>query len=575
MNFVIDEFLDCDVLVVGGGLAGCLAAITARMNGAEKVILVDKSRVARSGQSTFAAGIWALKFDEDDIDDWVEETIVSGDYLSDQEWVKLLWERDLAVAKDVDNWCSESGRQVFERASDGTLMRRKSRGHNRTSHGVINSMPMMEGLRAKAEDLGVEVVDRVMITDVLALDGECFGAVGLSYWTGKSCLIKARATVLASAGSGFKSIFVGHRNLTGDLQAGAYRAGVILRNMENISHNTCATHYDIHGLNLYVSVGGKWLNALGEEFMWEYDPVLGNRANQPTKCIALAREVHEGRGPIMFDLSAATPEERALCRKILPETFRVWDAANIDPFEQRIEWTTSFYGTIINGGGIHIDTRCATNVGGLYAAGDITCIPPHGGYSFGGVNIAFCAVSGAVAGESAAALLSAGRGVKADEWTINGLGARSVAEAVRPLVQGGDTSPDEVIASIQQAIIPYRVSLIKTRSTLEEALGQIEEVKARAGRMKAKDLHDLVKANEAKNMATIAELMLRAALMRKESRGFHFREDYPLVDNKEWLKWIMVQQDGKAVRLWTEDVPLPYVKPTQDYQRHRSLRQKV
>lgn len=570
-----DVTKDCDVLVVGGGLAGCLTAITAKNGGAGKVILVDKGKVSRSGQSTFAAGIWALRLPEEDLNVWVEETITLGDYLNDQAWVKLLWDRVYEVAVSVDKWCAESNKQAFEKDETGKYLRRKSRGHIKTANAVINSIAMMEGLRHKARRRGVELVERVMVTDLIRSGDAVVGAVGINYRSGQTYLFRSKTMVLAAAGAGFKGDFIGHRNLTGDLQAAALRRGVVLRNMENISYNTGAKDYDIHGLNLYVSVGGKWLNARGEEFMWDYDPILGNRANQPTKCIALAREIHEGRGPIMFDMSAASQEERALCRKILPESFKTWDRAGIDPFEQRVEWITSVYGTIINGGGIHIDTECATNLAGLYAAGDITCIPPHGGYSFGGVNIAFTAVSGVVAGENCLKGLSTARQVDwSDSALVDGVQA-TLAETLRPLYCQGNYSPDEAVYALQEAFIPYPTSVIKSRARLEGALDKIGEIKMKLNGVKAQGLHDLVKANEAKNLAILAEVMLRASLLRKESRGFHFREDYPLMDNKNWLKWLMVQEQNGQIKFWTQDIPTPFVRPALEYQRHRSLRQRV
>lgn len=568
--------VECDVLVIGGGLAGCLAAITAKQSGAGKVVLADKGKVSRSGQSVFAAGIWALRLPEDPLDVWMEETIVQGDYLNDQEWVKLLWERDYEVAVSVDEWCREKGREAFEHDSNGNFVRRRSRGHIKTSHAVINSVPMMEGLRQKARSLGVELVERVMVTDIVRGDVGGVGAVGFNYREGEAYIFKAKAIVLAAAGAGFKSIFMGHRNLTGDLQAAAYREGLILRNMENISHNTCAREYDIHGMNLYVGVGGKWLNSQGEEFMWDYDPILGNRANQPTKCIALAREVHEGRGPILFDMSAASLSDRELCRKILPESFRLWDAAGIDPFVTPVEWSTAFYGTIINGGGLHIDTSCATNAPGVFAAGDLTCIPPHGGYSFGGVNIAFCAVSGVVAGESSARYCQQDQGPGMPDKELTAKAGLKIKEALSPLLKRDGYPADEAISDVQSAIFPYKVSLIKNKGSLEAALAKITAVKERFSDIVARDEHELVKANEAKNLATLADLMIRASLFRKESRGFHFREDYPIMDNVNWLKWVMVQhgEDGNP-KLWTEKVATPYVKPSAPLMRHRSLRQKV
>jgi len=573
MKIKPNHVIDCDLLVVGGGLGGCVAAITARELGVPRVVLVDKGKVGRSGQSVFAAGIWALNLPGEDIADWIEESIVTGDYLNDQHWVRLLWQRNYEVICAVEKWCAQSGREAFKKTAGGDFLRRRSRGHIKTWHGLVNSLSLMEGLRLKAIDAGVEIIDRVMVTDLVCPGGPCTGAVGVNYRTGETFWFKAGQTVLASAGALFKSIHVGHRNLTGDMLAAFWRAGGTVQNMEMITHNTTARPFDVHGINQYQSVGGKWVNSLGEEFMPDYDPVLKNRCNQPTMCLSLAREVHEGRGPIMFDVTAASAEDRDLCRQTLPESFRIWDMAGIDPFREKVEWVTAFYGTSNNGGGIRIGLDCATGIANLYACGDLTPVPPHGGYCFGGVNLAFTAVSGRVAGESAAGNPGGGS-PSAGAGAAGSKAADLLAHTFGPL-GGGQLSADGLILQIQKEIFPYRVSLIKSRSALENCLGRLREIKQQTAGLGAGDLHQLVKANECKNLAAIAELMVLASLYRRESRGFHFREDYPLVDNENWLKWVLIKQGGSGPLIWTEDVPTPYVRPHLPYYRHRSLRHNV
>ncbi|MBI4317776.1 MAG: FAD-binding protein [Chloroflexi bacterium] len=565
----------CDVLVVGGGLAGCMAAITAKLSGAERVILVDKARVSRSGQSPFAAGIWAIRLADDNLDLWVEETISSGDYWNDQDWVRLLWERSEQTALKVEVWGAEFGEVVFERDEQRKLIRRKSRGHYHTWHALFNSMPMMESLRRKARNVGVELFERTMITHLIVQDSQK-AALGFEYRKGTFPLFQPKASVLASSGCSFKSVakFAGG-NLTGDLQAAAYRAGVFLRNMENIDLQHGPKHYTVHGKNLYVSVGGKLVNSNGEEFMWEYDPLLGNRANQPTMALAIAREVHEGRGPVFMDMTSASSEDRELCRRMLPDAFKVWDAAGIEPFRQPIEWASLFYGTVAQGGGIHIDTRCATNVDGIFAAGDVTCLPPHGGYSFGGVNIAFCAVSGEVAGECAADYARSYAEPNRDTEALALRAGELIGENLRPLNSASHHYPAEAIRKIQEALIPYRVSIIKSRERLEQALEQITSVQVKMTDMRARNVHELTESIEAKNIALLAQIAIRASLERRESRGFHFREDYPVIDNREWLKWLFVKRGEDGPEMWTEGIPTPYLKPPEAYARPRGFRRNV
>jgi len=135
-----DEVVKTEVLVIGGGIAGAAAAIAARKAGAH-VVLVDKAVVARSGQSTFAAGIYAVCFPErDNLDDWVDEMIDLGEYLNDQAWVDLLWERNYPIAMELDRWGTEYHWPILERDEKGNYVRRKSRGHIKTFHCIMSRL---------------------------------------------------------------------------------------------------------------------------------------------------------------------------------------------------------------------------------------------------------------------------------------------------------------------------------------------------------------------------------------------------------------------------------------------------
>ena len=208
----IDAVVKADVLIIGGGLAGTWAGIGAKDEGAEDVLLVDKAYVSRSGQSPFAAGIFTV-FDpeEDDADIWMREMVEAGEYLNDQEWIRLLFEKTHILAKRMDDWGARYGKTIFEKTADGKFLRRRSRGHINTKHNVINSLPMMETMRRKLTEVGVRIMDNVMITDLLTEGGQAIGAIGLSYRDKKSYLFLAKSVVAAASGCGFKSYSWGTR----------------------------------------------------------------------------------------------------------------------------------------------------------------------------------------------------------------------------------------------------------------------------------------------------------------------------------------------------------------------------
>lgn len=569
-----DKSVKADVVVVGGGIAGCLAAITAKEALGEpgSVVLVDKGYVGRSGQSPFAAGIFtAFDPEFDDLDTWLQEIITWGEFLNDQAWCKKLLTESMAVAKMLDTWATEDGIKVFEKYPDGASIRRQSRGHYHTKHLIIHSLPLMQMLRRRAVRAGVEVFDRVMVTDILTdIDNVPRGVLGIAYRDNQVYYFEATAIVLAASGSGFKSTFLGHQSLTGDLQAAALEAGAVLRNMEQYASNTTARQFDIHGLNLFVSIGGKFINRLGEDFMFRYHPILGSRARLQDLVLAFCREVIEGRGPIYLDMRGASPEDRRLCREILPETFLLWDRAGIDPFKQPLEWMPASYATLISGGGLHINIACETNLPHLFAAGDITCIPPHGTYSIGGLNMAFCAVSGRQAGESAARLCSEERDHAAKPVPQEMIADR-MSEFLAYLDGPRTLHVKDVVRRIQELIVPLEAGYLKSPNRLESCLQEADRIeKEDLGRLGASCGHELVRVLECRSMVRVAQAMVKASLLRTESRGFHFRQDYPLTDNVNWFKWLMVVRlrgtrgvDGLCT--YTESVPTPYYRPQEDY----------
>ena len=558
--------IEADVLVIGGGLAGLMAAIRAKAF-VPRVVLVDKAKVSKSGCSPFAAGIYNAVFPEDDPDLWMREVIESGDFLADQEWVKLQAEIGFTVVKLMDEWSQQSGLPIFEKDDQGTFQRRKSRGHVHSSHCIINALPMMEVMRRRAAAEGVQIIERVMITELLMADGTALGAAGFNCRTGQIMQLLARTVILAAGGCSFKSIFVGHKNLTGDVQAAALRAGAVFKSMEQANSNTCYRGFDIHGMNLMVNAGGRFLNGQDEEFMWRYNPQLGNRALLPELVLAFCHEVKEGRGPIYLDVTSAKPEDRQLCRKILPGTFRAWDRSGIDPFQTKVEWVPAFGGTRGTSGGVEVDTQTHTSIANVFAAGDTSAVAPASA-GLGGIPLAYASVSGYRAGEAAGRLAAASPDVSRDVPGWEELATRFIS----PILKTKGILPDKFIHDLQSRLFPYDVCYLKTRPRLVKALAELDELKHKVSELWAPDIHQLVKANEAMNMVLIAEVFLRSSLFREESRCYHFREDYPLQDNKNWLKWVIIKMEASQFKLTARDIPTPYCRPTEEYSRPKGTR---
>ena len=551
-----------DVLVIGGGLAGAWAAIKAREAGRE-VVLIDKGKIGRSGSSVFAAGSLNICFPQDDKEVWLNEIVERGEYLNDQEWVLLQMNKTYPNVMELDDLGKRYGMKVLERGEDGEPVRKRARGNIHTFTTVINALPMMDTLVMRLKELGIPLYERVMAVDLLTAGDRVCGAVGLAYRENTFTTFLAKAVIMAAGGCGFKSFFLGHKNLTGEGQAMAYDKGAVFRNLDQAMSNTTARALDIHGLSLMVGLGGRFLNKEDKEFMWEYEPEVGNRARLTKLTVAMAKEAKAGRAPLYLDLRQVAPADQGLLRKILPEGFKAFSSMGLDPFRQKIEWIPAFQGSNAHGGGIAIDTRCATNLPGLYAIGDSSCTPEHGTWSITGLNLAFCLVSGFQAGTHAAN--DAAHGDLPDRRKITRAAKRVMAQAMAPLDRLHGLAPEEVTRKIQETIIPYDVCYLRNQERLEIALEKMVRLRLEeVPKISANSAHSLMKALEVPPMALVGEMILRSALYRKESRGFQYREDFPLTDNVDWLKWIMVKKEGEEMRVWAEEFPTPYIKPPRE-----------
>ena len=133
LSQIVSKTIDTDFLVIGGGLAGSVAGIILGAKGIGSVTLVDKGRVGTSGQTAFLAGNWAFKLPEEDTNVWIEEGIRQGEFMNDQEWVKLQWENVYNVTKLIDDWCAQVNVKAFKKDESGNFFRRKGRGNVNSS----------------------------------------------------------------------------------------------------------------------------------------------------------------------------------------------------------------------------------------------------------------------------------------------------------------------------------------------------------------------------------------------------------------------------------------------------------
>ncbi|MBI4333188.1 MAG: FAD-binding protein [Chloroflexi bacterium] len=541
---------ETDVLIIGGGLAGCLAAIQSRSIG-PRVTMVDKAVISRSGASAWA---YYLLAPPEDIAVWKKELVEKGDYLNDQDWVDVLLQEHGQRIADMAEWGVP-----FERDEKGNLIKKAGRGHDRTRFVTSDGRTRMEALKRKARDAGVEIVERVMCTDLLTSDGlhptsgSVIGAIGFDTRTGDTLVFRSKAVVIASG-----PLHPGS-NLSGDGTVMAFRAGAEITGMEFCTHPTCFMtdgKRNLGSLNvLFQALGLRLVNNRGERFMEKYSPVLMERSDWAVLAQAIVKETFDGRGPILLDMSAARDEDIAYFARLHPGRMAPFRETGIDLKTGRImvePWVS--VSSSSGDGGIRIDTDGRTGIPGLFGAGSACKNGVHGTYSVGGINLAFCCSSGYRAGDSAARYSQHQRGSR----LVHRPQLRSLQQDFFSRLGQRNFSPSTVLANkIERAVSPAPVSIIKREDRIRGALEDLERLDQEVKAAGAKDIHELVKLREVDNLLLLANLTFLSALERKESRHSHYRQEYPFRDDVDWLKWVVMKNTGeKGIQIRTEPLAM-------------------
>jgi succinate dehydrogenase/fumarate reductase flavoprotein subunit len=504
--------------------------------------------MGRSGCSAFAAGVIRTFFpEEDDREHAFSESVVRSYFLCDQERLEQHLDDCFDRIKEMDGFGVG-----FEKTPDGRFERILARGvYKRVMfHGGFQ---MMEAMRRAAVKSGVKIVDRVMVVDLLVDDDRAVGAVGFNTDNGQFYEFAARSVVLATGRGFMKGRRPGHRNVTGDGLAAAYRAGVTLAGLDSGVPNTGPAIYDIGpGNNMYMGSGGILVNADGERFAEGYDPILKERTELHVLNVACAAEARRGKTPLYLDMTHIEPEKVQRMKRVIPLPMTMYERAGVlvgDSFTQRIEWVIE--GPNCNGG-LLVNSRYETTLPGLFACGDsVPAAGPEGQTALPGAM-----TSGARAGKYAAEY--------AREVSPPKIGREQVDESKRrmltPLVRKEGIEPDQVLLSLQEALIPYDILVIRHEERLSRALQEVESIwHDQVPLLCAYDPHYLRMAVEAGNIVLVALLMLKSSLFRQESRET-LREDYPYLDNINWLKWVTVRKENEQVSAGAVPVPLERYK---------------
>jgi succinate dehydrogenase/fumarate reductase flavoprotein subunit len=528
-----ERVYETDVLVIGGGIAGCFSAIRAREEGAD-VLMVDKGYAGKAGATPIASlGFMVYNPEWDmDLDACMAAVSEKGEYVNDRSWTEIIFRESLPAYEELVDW----GVNFRVEDPDGAPYFKRYPPFAVVPIGVpTTAMPS----RRRAEKVGVRILDKIVITDLLKEGDRVIGAVGFSLLEGDRCLFLAGATVVAT---GFTSV------LWGNGDAIAYRVGAELTTKEYA--------YTWPGAGTLPE--GQRAAAARTMYMRFKDAEGADIDVSSNYEMDLTMEflIHAGRGPIFWNLDGALPEDIERMKKRQESAFP-HDPVDFDPGGGgRFQMDGGDGGMNVcpqTGGIWPVDMSCATTLPGLFAAGEACGTryigARHPGPGFG---LAGSAVTGSRAGRGAARFARENSKPVPDRGEVE----RLMEVLITPIERKGGFSPRWVTRVLQNTITPYFMKYIKHGERLQAGLTIVEFLNDHAvPRLFARDHHELWLAHETRNMVQSAEMILRSSLFRTESRGNHYREDFPRRDDNDWLAWVKLRESDGKMQLWKEPIP--------------------
>ncbi|MFI7482858.1 succinate dehydrogenase flavoprotein subunit [Kocuria sp. M1R5S2] len=553
-----------DVVIIGAGGAGMRAAIEAGQRA--RTAVLTKLYPTRSHTGAAQGGMCAaLANVEEDNWEWhTFDTVKGGDYLVDQDAAEVMAKEAIDAVLDL-----EKMGLPFNRTPEGKIDQRRFGGHtrdhgkapvrracyaaDRTGHMILQTL-YQNCIKHNVEFFNEYYVLDLAMTEV---DGvrRVAGVVSYDLASGELHVFQAKSVVFASGGAGkvFKTTSNAH-TLTGDGMAIAFRNGLPLEDMEFIQFHPTG----LAGLGILVSEaargeGGILRNADGERFMERYAPTIKDLAPRDIVARSMANEVREGRGAgpnkdyVLLDLTHLEPAHIDAKLPDITEFARTY--LGVEPYTEPVPVFPTCHYVM---GGIPTNIKAEvladneTVVPGLYAAGEVACVSVHGSNRLGTNSLLDINVFGKRAGIYAAEYAQRAEFVPMPDTALD------ATEALLGNARNGTGT--EKVAAIRkdlQDTMDLNVQVFRTAETLQAALDDIAALEARYANISIQDKGkrfnlDLLEAVELGFLLQLAKVMTVAALHRNESRGGHFREDYPERDDANFMKHSMVYLDPSS-----------------------------
>ncbi|NEO59829.1 MAG: succinate dehydrogenase/fumarate reductase flavoprotein subunit [Moorea sp. SIO4G2] len=569
--------LEHDVIIVGGGLAGCRAALEIKRSEPKlDVALVAKTHPIRSHSVAAQGGMAATLKNVDAEDSWEAhafDTVKGSDYLADQDAVEILTKEAPKVVIELEHMGV-----LFSRLPDGRIAQRAFGGHShrrtcyaadKTGHAILHEL--VNNLRHN----GVKLYDEWYVMELILEEGQAKGLVMFQLLDTKVEVVRAKAVMFATGGYG--RVFNTTSNdfaSTGDGLGMSALAGVPLEDMEFVQFHPTGL-YPV-GVLISEAVRGEGaylINSEGDRFMRDYAPKQMELAPRDITSRAITLELRAGRG-IHPDGSAGGPfvylDLRHMGKeKIMSRIPFCWEEAHrlvgIDAVHQPMPVRPTAHYSM---GGIPVNTDGQVHSGkdglidGFFAAGESACISVHGANRLGSNSLLECVVYGKRTGAAIAKYVQDRKLPDIDEQSyLNAAQAK-----IKALVEKSGTLRLNQLRQAFQDCMTQFCGVFRNQASMEEGLNQLEQLKQQYQQIYLDDKGnswntEIIEALELRNLMIVGEIILTSALNRRESRGAHSREDYPQRDDPNFLKHTLAFYSSAGIDLQYKPVSITLFEP--------------
>lgn len=540
------------------------------------VALISKVYPTRSHSGAAQGGI-AAALGNEEADSWewhMYDTVKGGDFLTDQDAAEVLARDALRAVYELEHMGVP-----FNRTAEGTIAQRAFGGHTaefgkkavkRACHAADRTgRVILDTLFGRAVDKGIKVYPEFHLLDLLCRENRCAGVLAYELATGEVHVLESRAVLLATGGFGkvFKTTSNCFAN-TGDGVFLACRSGIALQDMEFVQFHPTG----IYGLGVLISEaargeGGILRNGAGERFMERYAPTLRDLAPRDMVSRAIAREIREGRGIgekdfVHLDLTHLGKDRIKEKLSDISSFVRIYlgldTSSNLVPVAPTCHYMMGGIPTDLNG---QVLDKADRPFRGLYAAGECACVSVHGANRLGCNSLLDLVVFGRRGGRQIIEDLP-----DLESVSLPGDVAEKAHSDLEKIKGRGKGEKPNVLRGILQQVMTEHCSVFRTRKGLDTALATVEELKGRSAEVVLDNRGrrfntDLLEAVELQSLLGLAEAILVSAQAREESRGAHFREDFPERNDTDWLKHTLVQKKGEGWELSYKPVRITRFEP--------------